>query len=184
MTRLRFLAAAMLGSASALALAVPAEASRVLFATGAKARGADDLTPGAMQTVTGGITQIETDVGGIVSFVGAARFSADADRLIITQGQFTVTAAANGEPVALEISGTITALIGGATGAATFTIDAANLDGGGSSAMAVRGVLVSRPSDAAGERAVGSGLVIVPHGTLAPPPTGAAVVPPGEAPPD
>jgi len=127
MTRLRFLAAAMLGSASALALAVPAEASRVLFATGAKARGADDLTPGAMQTVTGGITQIETDVGGIVSFVGAARFSADADRLIITQGQFTVTAAANGEPVALEISGTITALIGGATGAATFTIDAAGV---------------------------------------------------------
>ena len=63
-------------------------------------------------------------------------------------------------------------------------IDAANLDGGGSSAMAVRGVLVSRPSDPGGERAVGSGLVIVPHGTPAPPPTGGAVVPPGEPPPD
>jgi hypothetical protein len=55
-------------------------------------------------------------------------------------------------------------------------IDAANLDGGGSSAMAVRGVLVSRPSDPGGERAVGSGLVIVPHGTPAPPVVGGATV--------
>lgn len=43
-------------------------------------------------------------------------------------------------------------------------IDAANLDGGGSSAMAVRGVLANRPS-AGDERAVNTGLVIVPHGT-------------------
>jgi hypothetical protein len=55
-------------------------------------------------------------------------------------------------------------------------IDAANLDGGGSSAMAARGVLVNRPSDPGGERAVGSGLVIVPHGTLAPAPIGGAPV--------
>lgn len=48
--------------------------------------------------------------------------------------------------------------------------DAANLDGGGSSAMAVHGVLVSRPSDPGGERAVGSALVVVPRGTPVPPP--------------
>lgn len=49
-------------------------------------------------------------------------------------------------------------------------IDAANLDGGGSSAMAVNGVLVNRPSDPGGERAVGNALVIVPRGTPRPGP--------------
>jgi exopolysaccharide biosynthesis protein len=43
-------------------------------------------------------------------------------------------------------------------------IDAANLDGGGSSAMAVRGVLANRPADGV-ERSVSTNLVIVPHGT-------------------
>jgi putative cell wall-binding protein len=43
-------------------------------------------------------------------------------------------------------------------------IDAANLDGGGSSAMAVRGVLANRPADGA-ERSVNTNVVIVPHGT-------------------
>jgi exopolysaccharide biosynthesis protein len=38
--------------------------------------------------------------------------------------------------------------------------DAVNLDGGGSSAMVVRGVVVNRPSDANGERAVGNALVL------------------------
>jgi hypothetical protein len=55
-------------------------------------------------------------------------------------------------------------------------IDAANLDGGGSSAMAVRGILVSQPSDPAGERTVGTGLVIVPHGTAVPPPTAGSTI--------
>jgi putative cell wall-binding protein len=48
--------------------------------------------------------------------------------------------------------------------------DAANLDGGGSSAMAVHGVLVNRPSDPGGERSVGSALVVVPRGTPVPAP--------------
>ncbi|MCU1346688.1 MAG: hypothetical protein JWL70_2954 [Acidimicrobiia bacterium] len=63
-------------------------------------------------------------------------------------------------------------------------VSAANLDGGGSTAMAVRGVLVNRPSDAAGERAVGTALVVVPTGaqptrTAPPPPpaTGSAAEP-------
>lgn len=38
--------------------------------------------------------------------------------------------------------------------------DAINLDGGGSTAMAVRGRLVSSPSDAAGERPVGDAIVV------------------------
>lgn len=41
--------------------------------------------------------------------------------------------------------------------------DAANLDGGGSSAMSVRGVLKNRPSDGV-ERNVNTALVVVPHG--------------------
>ena len=39
-------------------------------------------------------------------------------------------------------------------------VDAINLDGGGSTAMVVDGTLVSHPSDAAGERAVGDAVVI------------------------
>jgi hypothetical protein len=39
--------------------------------------------------------------------------------------------------------------------------DALNLDGGGSTTMVVRGTVVNRPSDAAGERGVGNALVLV-----------------------
>jgi exopolysaccharide biosynthesis protein len=37
---------------------------------------------------------------------------------------------------------------------------ALNFDGGGSTAMVIRDVVVSRPSDAGGERAVGNALVL------------------------
>ena len=40
--------------------------------------------------------------------------------------------------------------------------EALNLDGGGSTAMAVRGRVVSRPSDPAGERPVSDALVVLP----------------------
>jgi hypothetical protein len=39
-------------------------------------------------------------------------------------------------------------------------VDAINLDGGGSTAMVIRGSLISHPSDAGGERAVGDAIVI------------------------
>jgi hypothetical protein len=39
-------------------------------------------------------------------------------------------------------------------------VDALNLDGGGSTAMVVRGGLISHPSDATGERAVGDAIVV------------------------
>jgi hypothetical protein len=42
-------------------------------------------------------------------------------------------------------------------------VDALNLDGGGSTAMVVRGRLSSRPSDAAGERPVGDALLVLPE---------------------
>lgn len=41
-------------------------------------------------------------------------------------------------------------------------VDALNLDGGGSSAMVIKGKLVNKPSDAAGERPVGDALVVLP----------------------
>lgn len=41
-------------------------------------------------------------------------------------------------------------------------VDALNLDGGGSTAMAIDGYLISHPSDATGERAVGEALVVLP----------------------
>lgn len=54
-------------------------------------------------------------------------------------------------------------------GAAAFmrwlgAVDALNLDGGGSTAMAVGGVLVNKPSDAAGERADGGTIQVLPGG--------------------
>ncbi|WP_275422308.1 phosphodiester glycosidase family protein [Sphaerisporangium krabiense] len=42
-------------------------------------------------------------------------------------------------------------------------VDALNLDGGGSSAMAVNGALVNRPSDATGERPVGDTIQVLPR---------------------
>jgi exopolysaccharide biosynthesis protein len=41
-------------------------------------------------------------------------------------------------------------------------LDALNLDGGGSTAMVVRGRVVNRPSDRVGERAVGDGVFVEP----------------------
>ncbi|MFK0170611.1 phosphodiester glycosidase family protein [Streptomyces sp. NPDC090306] len=54
--------------------------------------------------------------------------------------------------------------------AATFmrslgAVDALNLDGGGSTAMAVNGALVNKPSDATGERAVGGTIQVLPRTT-------------------
>jgi exopolysaccharide biosynthesis protein len=43
--------------------------------------------------------------------------------------------------------------------------DAMNFDGGGSTTMVVAGKVVNRPSDAAGERAVGSALIVVVDGS-------------------
>lgn len=44
-------------------------------------------------------------------------------------------------------------------------VDALNLDGGGSTAMAVNGALVNHPSDATGERAVGGTIQVLPGQT-------------------
>lgn len=42
-------------------------------------------------------------------------------------------------------------------------VQAMNFDGGGSTTMATAGgVLVNRPSDAAGERSVGDGILLLP----------------------
>jgi exopolysaccharide biosynthesis protein len=40
-------------------------------------------------------------------------------------------------------------------------VDAMNLDGGGSTAMAVDGMLVNHPSDATGERPIGDAVVVL-----------------------
>ena len=49
---------------------------------------------------------------------------------------------------------------GRAADAALGARDALNLDGGGSTAMVVRGRVVNRPSDPGGERAVGDGVFV------------------------
>jgi exopolysaccharide biosynthesis protein len=42
-------------------------------------------------------------------------------------------------------------------------VDAMNLDGGGSTAMALNGVLANHPSDSTGERADGDAVVVLPR---------------------
>ena len=56
----------------------------------------------------------------------------------------------------------LTILETGAVAKALGMHDALNLDGGGSTTMVVRGVVVNQPSDATGERPVGDALLIVP----------------------
>ena len=41
-------------------------------------------------------------------------------------------------------------------------VNALNLDGGGSTAMAVNGTVVNKPSDTTGERAVGDTVQVLP----------------------
>jgi exopolysaccharide biosynthesis protein len=41
--------------------------------------------------------------------------------------------------------------------------DAVNLDGGGSTTMTIRGVVVTRPSDATGEQPIGDAILVVPR---------------------
>jgi exopolysaccharide biosynthesis protein len=40
--------------------------------------------------------------------------------------------------------------------------DALNLDGGGSTTMVIRGTMVTRPSDATGERPIGDAILVTP----------------------
>jgi hypothetical protein len=61
-------------------------------------------------------------------------------------------------------------------------VEAANLDGGGSSTLVVGGRVINQPSDAAGERAVGTALVVVAAGTPDPPPSSGTVGAPPPAP--
>ena len=50
-----------------------------------------------------------------------------------------------------------------ATMRALGAVDAVNLDGGGSTTMTVRGNVVTRPSDATGERPIADALVVGPR---------------------
>lgn len=56
-------------------------------------------------------------------------------------------------------------------------VEAANLDGGGSTTLVVGGRLINRPSDPNGERPVGTALVVVAAGTPDAPPSEGAVAP-------
>ena len=60
-------------------------------------------------------------------------------------------------------------------------VEATNLDGGGSTTLVIGGRLINRPSDAAGERPVGTALVVVSTGTPDPPWTQGVNAPPPTA---
>jgi hypothetical protein len=60
-------------------------------------------------------------------------------------------------------------------------VEATNLDGGGSTTLVIGGRLINRPSDAAGERPVGTALVVVASGTPDPAETQGVNAPPPTA---
>jgi hypothetical protein len=107
---------ALLGGASMIAGLSPAQAAKVLYATGKVngAQAAQGKPIAGPVTTTGGITQIQMDNGATISFVGDADFTLDGDaQITIRSGQFTATGGAGGsltivggDNVRLQLSGT------------------------------------------------------------------------------
>lgn len=81
---------------------------------------------------------------------------------ITADGRLLLIVADGRQPVhSLGLSFQEAAAVARALGA----VDAVNLDGGGSTALAIRGALVSRPSDDSGERPIGDAILILPART-------------------
>jgi hypothetical protein len=158
----------------------------VLLAPGASTVGASlaTLVPGTTATlrwqVFAGVPGVTEVVGGNLTLVFNSQVASD-----VTKGTgrfFTVRAArtaigqrADGTVVLVTVDGGQPGLSIGMTARelADYMVslgvtDAANLDGGGSTTLAVQGVLANRPSDRAGERPVGSVLLVVPTGATVP----------------
>ena len=121
MHRRNTVCAALLAGASLIALATPASASRVIFSSASVNTPQGDLPPGPVE-VAGGVTQIATDTGGMISFVGAAKFTIGADGGVSIQSG-RVTVAAGSGPVRLSLPGGGEIAVDGAGSAASFGVD-------------------------------------------------------------
>ena len=127
MTRTPVALALLLG-ASALSIASPAHASRVLFST-APGQAPITLPVGAVLTQAQGTTQVQLDNGALASFVGPADFTVTApDAIALREGSVTVVSPASA-PVTLALPGGLTASLRGNHASASFTADGATGNG-------------------------------------------------------
>ena len=104
---------ALVSGVSVLALAAPAGAQTVLFSTGTTDAGTS--LAGRLSgpvSVHGGVTQLRTEDGGVIAFVGDARFEAEGTTLRVTAGTFTVRAG-SGTLRIVALDGTVATLAPG-----------------------------------------------------------------------
>nr|WSY48802.1 phosphodiester glycosidase family protein [Streptomyces sp. NBC_00886] len=130
--------------------------------------GHDSITSGAPTLVKDALINIDADAEGVVDAQYPHFGYAWAN---VRQPRTMVGVDRHGRLILATVDGR---LKGGSEGftlyeAAAFmkslgAVQAMNLDGGGSTAMTVAGALVNQPSDAAGERAVGDTIQVLPAG--------------------
>ena len=124
----RIAAVLLVGSA----LSAPAAANTILFSTGALPDGSrlrpGEVPPGPTEVV-GGVTQILSDDGDVISIVGDGSFDASRAVVGVTRGRVTVTTGSDGR-AAFAIGSTINANVAGQNATASFTIDAGAITAG------------------------------------------------------
>jgi hypothetical protein len=124
MIKTRILTSALLCSVSLIAVPGSAEAATLLFSSGTTSSGERlaALTDGPV-SVRGGLTQIRTDNGGLISFVGDADFTILGDgEVSVGSGRFTATAGRNGAPLTIRSSQNGAVTISGANSAASLSV--------------------------------------------------------------
>jgi len=176
MTRRTRFALSILASS---ALVAPASANTILFSTATLPDGATLPTgaaPGGPVTVTGGVTQIATPDGDVVSFVGNGSFDASGSTVQVTSGRVTLSGGADGR-ASLNFGGNVSANVAGQSAAASFSVDAGNiLSGrglGGTVSVTANGV--TRSFDLGQAFAAAAGAVPRPIATPGAAPIAAAI---------
>lgn len=125
---------AFLSSASFLAITSAATAQTVLFSTGVTPSG-DKPAVGPLDgplDVRGGITQVRTDDGGMLSFVGDARFTVEGSTVRVSEGKLT-SRAGTGPMRIIGADGTTATLAPGA--AASIGVSTTGMSGRALSGM-------------------------------------------------
>lgn len=136
MTRLRRHAVLLLATS---AIAAPGSANTVLFSTGTTATGRiqSGTPPQGTVNVRGGVTQVMTPDGDVVSLMGDGSFDASGAIVTVSDGRVTVSAGSDGR-ADISVGSTVSASVTGLGATASFS-----LTGGGITAGRVLGGTVS-----------------------------------------
>ncbi len=127
----------LLASVSALAVAAPASAGKILFSED-PALAVTETSNGQEVRTSGGTTQIMTDSGAIVSLVGAASVKVEGNAVSILSGNVTVAAPRGAIDTTILLPGGATARLAGSNPSGSFTVQGNSFTGhtlGGSVAI-------------------------------------------------